>query len=168
MHGSRGQYKNTFQSSQFGALLNAFEHPLAVALTLHLGRHRQRRHFGGAGFRIGIERGAGKNNAVVFDHRVQAHVAFDFGAAAFDQGAIFLKRFNQLQNATDIIDTGFTQTFQLFIDHHGANAIVHIDFQQDRAVYRKRNDVAAFNPAFARLDAVLQVKRSVAGLVGIG
>jgi hypothetical protein len=37
--------------------------------------------------------------------------------------------------------------FQLFVDHHGADAVVHIHLQQQRAVHGKRNDVAALHAA---------------------
>ena len=96
---------------------------------------------------------------------VVADVAFNFGAAALDQGAVALKRLDQLQDAADIIRRGFAQAFQLFVDDHGAYAVMHIDLQQQRAVEGKRHDVAAFNARLAGLDAILQVKTGIAGLL---
>ncbi len=44
----------------------------------------------------------------MLNDRIHADIAFDFGAAALDQGAVFFKRFNQLQNAADIVNRGLT------------------------------------------------------------
>ena len=102
----------------------------------------------------------------MFDDGVVAHVAFDLGAAAFDQRAVLLEGFDQLQDAANIVHRCFAQFFQLFVHDHGADPVVHINLQQNRAVYRKRDDMAALYAVLASLDAVLQVKRSVSGLVG--
>jgi hypothetical protein len=53
--------------------------------------------------------------------------------------------------------------FQLLVHHHGADAVVHVDLQQQRAVDGKRNDVAALHARLAGLDAVLQVEGGVGG-----
>ena len=136
-------------------MLDALKHPLAVSLALHVGADRQRRHLGSSGFGVGVERGAGEDHAVVLDYRVVADVALDLGAAAFDQRAVFLKRRNQLQDAAHIVFTRFAKLFEFFVHDHGADAVVHIHLQQNRAVHRKRNDVAALHAFFAGLDAVL-------------
>jgi hypothetical protein len=33
-----------------------------------------------------------------------------------------------LQYAANVVDGGFAQAFELLINHHGADAVVHIDF----------------------------------------
>ena len=57
-------------------------------------------------------------------------VALDLGAVTLDQGAVFLKRLDQLQDAAHVVGRGLAQFFELFIDDHGANAVVHIHLQQ--------------------------------------
>ena len=50
---------------------------------------------------------------------------------------------------------------ELLVDHHGADAVVHVDLQQQRAVDREGDDVAALHARLAGLDAVLQVEGGV-------
>ena len=64
-------------------------------------------------------------------------------------------------DAAHVVNRGLAQLFQLLVDDHGADAVVHIHLQQQRAVECKRNDVAALHAAFAGLHAVLQVKARV-------
>ncbi len=45
---------------------------------------------------------------------------------------------------------------------------MHVDLQQNRAIHRKGNDVAALHAVFAGLDTVLQIEASVGRLVGCG
>jgi hypothetical protein len=104
----------------------------------------------------------------VFDDAVAVGIALDLGAAALDEGAVVFKGLDQLQDAAHVVARGFAELFELFIDHHGADAVVHIDFQQQRAVYRKGQDVAALHTGLAGLDAMLQVKRGVGGALAIG
>ena len=166
MHGAGGQHKNAVQALRLGARLDALEQALAVALALAVWRHGERGHLAGALFSVGVERRAAKDHAVVFDDGVVARVALDLGAVAFDQGAVFLKRLNQRQDAAHIVHGGLAHALELFVHHHGANAVVGVDLQQQTAVHRKRQDVAALHAAFASPDAVLQVKRGVGGLGG--
>ena len=147
-------------------MLDAFEHALAIALPLHVGADGQRRHLGSSGFGVGVERRAGENHAVVLDHRVVADVALNLGAAAFDQRAVFLKRRNQLQYAAHVVFTRLAQLFEFFVYDHGADTVVHVHLQQDRAVHRKRNDVAALHAFLAGLHAVLQIKAHVGRQLG--
>ena len=137
-------------------------------MALAFGRHGQRGHFAGFVFGKGVKRGAGKNHAVVLHDGVVANVAFNFCTAAFDQGAVLFKRLNQAQDAAHVVRAGLAQTFELFVHHHGAYAVVHVNFQQQRAIDRKRNDVAALHARFAGFHAVLQVKRGVGGQLGLG
>ena len=51
-------------------MLNALQNALTITLALHSGRHRKCRHLGGFGLRVGVERRAGKNDAVVLDDGV--------------------------------------------------------------------------------------------------
>ena len=120
-------------------------------------------HLGRARFGVGIQRRATKNHAVVLDDGVVGHVALNLGAVALDQRAVFLKRLNQLQDAGHVVGGGFAQLFQLFIDHHRADAVVDVNLQQQRAIDGKRNDVAALDAALAGFDAVLQIKGDVGG-----
>ena len=165
MHGAGGQHKYGFQTGGFGALLNTLEHPFAVALPLHIRRHRQGRHFGGLSLGVGIQSGAGKDDAVVFDDGVVACVPFDFGAAAFDQRAVTLERLDQLQYAAHIFLIGFAKAFQFFVHHHGAYAVMHINLQQNGSIHGIRNDVAALHAFLAGLDAMLQVESRVGRVV---
>ena len=73
-----------------------------------------------------------------------------------------------MQDAAYVVDGGFAQAFELFINHHGAYAVVHIDFQQQSAVSGKGQDVTAFYTVLTSFDAVLQIKGRVAGLLGVG
>ena len=95
-------------------------------------------------------------------------IALDLVALAFDQGAIFFKRMDQLQNGADIFDAGFAQAFELFVHHHGADAVVHIDFEQDGAIHRIGNDVAALYAVAAGRDAMPQIKGQVGWFFGEG
>src|SRR5579862_1268980 len=56
MHGARRQYEYRLDSERLCAMFDALQNPLAVALALNLRRYRQRRQFGGAGFRKRIQR----------------------------------------------------------------------------------------------------------------
>jgi len=163
VHGAGGQHEHAGAAQGAGALLDALEQFLAVARALALGRDGDGGHFCGLGFQIGVQGGAAEDHAIVLDHGVAGNVALDLGAVALDQGAVFLERLDQLDDAAHIVDGGFAQLFELFVDHHGADAVVHIDFQQQRAVHRKRQDVAAFHAMFAGAHAVLQVKAGVGG-----
>jgi len=97
----------------------------------------------------------------VLDDCVLVHITFNLGAIALDQGAVFLERFNQLQDATHVFVRGFAQLFEFFVHHHGANAVVHVHLQQQRAIHRKRQDVAALHARLASFYTVLQIKRNV-------
>jgi N-acetylglutamate synthase-like GNAT family acetyltransferase len=55
----------------------------------------------------------------VVDDGVVVDVALDLGAVTLDQGAVFLKRLDQLQDATHVVGGGLAQLFELFIDHDG-------------------------------------------------
>ena len=163
MHGARGQHKQAGQAHGAGALLYALQDLFTVTLTLALRRHGQRRHLGRLGLGVGVERGAGKDHAVVLDDGVVVGIALDLGAVALDQGAVVFKRLDQLQDGAHVVAGGLAQLFQLFVDHHGANAIVLVNLQEQRAVQRKRQDVAALDAGFAGGHAVLQVKTGVGG-----
>jgi hypothetical protein len=113
------------------------------------------------GFGVGVERCAGKDHAVVVDDGVLAHIAFNLVAVTLDERAVFFKRLNQLQDAAHVFMGCFTQLLQFFVDHHGAYAIVHVHLQQQRAIYREGQDVAALHAGLAGFDAVLQIKRNV-------
>ncbi len=102
----------------------------------------------------------------MLDQGVVGDVALNFGAAALDQGAVFFERLDQLQDAAHVVGAGFAQAFELFIDHHGADAVVHVHLQQQRPIDGKGQDVAALYPALAGAHAVLQIKAGVAGLQG--
>ena len=102
----------------------------------------------------------------MLDDGVVVGIALDLGAVALDQGAVFLKGLDQLQDAAHIVGGGFAQALELFVDDHGANAIVHIHLQQQGAVGGKGQDMAALHASFAGPHAVLQVKTGVGGLVG--
>ena len=54
-------------------------------------------------------------------------LALYFGAAAFDQGTVFFKRFDQLEYAAHVVVASLAQAFEFFINDHGAYAIMHID-----------------------------------------
>src|SRR3712207_7344901 len=49
----------------------------------------------------------------------------------------------QLQDAAHVVGRSLAQFLQLLVDHHRADAVVHVDLQQERSVHRERNDVAA-------------------------
>ena len=100
------------------------------------------------------------------DDGVVIDVTLDLGAVALDQGTVIFKRLDQLQNAAHIVGGGLAQLFELFIDDHGADAIVHINFQQQSPIDRERQDVRALNTFFAGLGAVLQIKSAVGGQAG--
>ena len=102
----------------------------------------------------------------MLDHSVEVCVALDFVALALDERAVFFKRLDELQNGAHVFDAGFAHAFELLVYHHGANAVVHVDFEQDGAVNRVRNDVAAFHAVAAGRDAVPEVKGRVGGLFG--
>ena len=163
MHGAGGEHKNAFEAGGPCPLLNAAHQLFTVARALALRRHGDGGHFTGLGFGVGVERGTAKDHAIVLDDGVGGDVSLDLGAAALDQGAVFFKRLNQLQNATHIVGLGFTQLFQAFVDDHGADTVVHVDFEQQRAVCGKRQNVAALYAVFAGLNAVLQVKAHIGG-----
>ena len=165
MHGARGQHKNAAQPQGAGALLDALEQLFSIAGALALRRYGDGGHLGGFGFGVGVKRGTAKDHAVMLDDGVALDVALDFGAVAFDQRAVFFKRLNQLQDAAHIVDGGLAQFFELLVDHHGADAVVYIHLQQQRAVQRKRDDVAALYARLASLDAVLQIKTRVGGVL---
>ena len=111
MHGSRGQHKNTLQPLRACTLLNALEQALAVALRLTLRGDGEGGHFACALFRVGVERGAAKNNTVVLDDGVVRCVAFDFGPIPLDQDAFALQGFNQRDDAAHIINGRLSQAF---------------------------------------------------------
>ena len=104
----------------------------------------------------------------MLDDAVVANVAFHLGALAPHQRAVLLEGFDELQHTAQVVRSGFTQAFQTLVHHHGANAVVHINFQQQHAVYRERQDVAAFHTRFAGFHAILQIKTNVGGLRGRG
>ena len=87
-----------FDAERLRPMFDSLENPLAVALALNLRRYRERRQFGGAGFRIRIQRGAAENDSVVLDDGIGGDVAFDFRAAALDERAVALERLDQLQD----------------------------------------------------------------------
>ena len=101
----------------------------------------------------------------MLDDGVGGNVAFDLCAVALDQRAVFLKRLDELKDAAHVVNRGLAQLFQLFVNDHGADAIVHIHLQQQRSIYRKRQDVAALHACLAGLHAVLQIKARVGGLL---
>ncbi|MCY1533662.1 hypothetical protein D9M68_690020 [compost metagenome] len=94
-----------------------------------------------------------------------AHVALDLGAVALDQRAVALEGLDELQDAADVVHRGFAQALELFVDDHGADAVVHVDLEQQRTVERKRQDVVALHAALAGLHAVLQVEGGVGRLL---
>ena len=75
-------------SLDLGALLDALENALAVALALDLRRYGQCRHLAGPRFRVRIQRRAAEDHAVVFDDRVVADVALYLRAVTLDQRAV--------------------------------------------------------------------------------
>src|ERR1700757_4329886 len=83
MHRARGEHEYRLHPQRLCAMFDSLENPVAVALALNLRRYRERGTFRGAGFRIGIQRGAAENDSVVLDDRISGDVALDFGAAAF-------------------------------------------------------------------------------------
>ena len=131
-------------------------------------RHGERGHFTGAVLGVGIQGRATKNDAIMVDDAVVADVAFYFCAFTSHQCAVLLERFNELQHTTQIVRVGFTQALQSLVHHHGANAVVHINFEQQHAIYGEGQDVAAFHTRFTSLHAVLQIKTGVGGLGGRG
>src|SRR5674476_291081 len=78
VHSPGRQHEDTVQPQCAGSLLDALEYPFAVALSLDLRRHRQRRHFRRLCFWIGIKRGATEYHAVVLDDGVVGDIALDF------------------------------------------------------------------------------------------
>ena len=168
MHGACGQHEDAAQAHGARALLNALEDALAIALPLALRRDGQCCHFGRFGLRVGVERGAAKDHAVVLDHGVLAGIALDLGAVALDQRTILFERLDQLQDATDVIDGGLAQALEFFVDHHGADAIVHIHLEQQGAVGGKGQDMGALDASFAGAHAVLKIKGGIGGLLGLG
>ena len=100
----------------------------------------------------------------MFDDGVVGRVALDFGAVALDQRAVALEGLDQRHDAAHVVDGGLAQAFQLFVHHHGADAIVGVDLQQRRAVHREGQDVAALHATLAGLDAVLEIEGRVGGL----
>ena len=168
MHGACGQYEDALKAGSARPLLDALKYFFAIALALALRRHRERRHLASFRFRIRVERSAGKDHAVVLNDAVMAGIAFNLGPVTLDQRAVLFKRLNQLQDAAHVIGRGFSQALQLFIDDHGAYAVMHIDFQQQRPVHGEGQNVAALDARLAGLDAVLQVKRCICRLCRIG
>src|SRR6185369_10624424 len=168
VHGPGGEHEDALQPHRPRPLLDALEDLFAVALALALRRHGQRRHLARLCLRVGIDRGAGEDHAVVFDDGVVGDVALDLGAVALDQGAVLLERLDQLQDAADVVGGRLAQLLQLLVDHHGADPVVHVHLQQQRPVGGERDDVAALHAALARLDAMLQVERRVGRLLGVG
>ena len=65
----------------------------------------------------------------MLDDGVLPDIAFDFVAVTFDQSSIILERFDQLQDATYIFMGCFAQAFELFIYHHGADAVMGVNLQ---------------------------------------
>ena len=63
----------------------------------------------------------------MFDDGVLANVAFHFCALSAHQGAVVLKRLDELQHTAEVVRGGFAQTFKPLVHHHGTNAIMHID-----------------------------------------
>ena len=108
-------------------------------------RDGERGHLTRAIFGVGVQSGATKNNAIVFDDGVFGNVTFHFCAFTAHQGAVVLEGLYQLQHTTQIIRGGFAQAFKPFVHHHGANAVMHIDLEQQHTIHRKRQDVAALH-----------------------
>src|ERR1700744_37521 len=96
VHGARGEHEYRLDAECLCAMFDSLENPVAIALALNLRRYRERRQFGGAGFRIRIQRGATENDSVVLDDGIGGDVAFDFRAAALDQRAVTFEWFDQL------------------------------------------------------------------------
>ena len=74
-----------------------------------------------------MQGGAAKDHPVVLDNGVVGNVLLDFGAVALDQGAVVLKGLDQLDDAAHVVNGGLAQLFKLFINHHGADAVVDIN-----------------------------------------
>ena len=166
MHGARGQHENALQPHGAGALLDAAQQLVTVALALDLGADRDRRHLPCLFFGIGIKRRTTENYAVVFDHGVKVRIALNFMPLPFDQRTVFFKRLNQLQDGANVLNGGLTQAFEFLVHHHGANAVVHVDFEQEGPIHCVRNDMATLHAISAGRDAMPQIKRQIGGFFG--
>src|SRR4029079_13638313 len=165
VHGPGREDEDTFEPEGAGALLDALQYPLAVALALDLRGNGERRHLAGPRLRIGIERGAAEDHAVVLDHGVVADVALDLGPVALDERAVALERLDQLQHAADVVGRRLAQALELLVADDLSYAAVREHLHQQRTVDRERQDVRALDTTAARAHAVLQVESGVGRLV---
>ncbi len=136
------------------------EQLLPITASLVFGPHGKRRQFRRLA-RERVERGAADDDAVVFDHEEAVHFALEQFASAVDQGALGLQRFDQLQDAADVVDAGRAQALDLVGGDHAARTAVGEEFEQQRAVHLVRHHVRARHAGAHRLDCVAEVQARV-------
>ena len=84
-------------------------------------------------------------------------VAFKFLAGPFDKGSVLFKRFQQFDQAGDVVRGRLAQRLQIFHRHHRTDAVVSEEFGQKSAVHCVRHDVNAFDAVFKSLQGKRQV-----------
>ena len=92
-----------------------------------------------------IQRGAPDDHAIVFEHEETLDFHFQQIAAALDQRAVRLERFEQPQHAADVLDARRPQFFERILRQHGADAAARKKFEQQRAVGVARQEMRTLN-----------------------
>ena len=130
---------------------------LSVTKTLVGDINGQRSHFSEFFLRELIKRGTAVNDAVVLENSEVRDVAFKFLAGPFDKGSVLFKRFQQFDQAGDVVRGRLAQRLQIFHRHHRTDAVVSEEFGQKSAVHCVRHDVNAFDAVFKSLQGKRQV-----------